>query len=163
MTLMCVAYKEDVFAPVSIFAEILSTPKSGSEIHSRHPRRASGFLARFLRVLFFVFSTDIRDIVEVLGVRYTCTRPFKNGAGENRTPVPKQSTIHVYASSQVFNFGDVGVHLTNSNAPQQTKFLIPPRLASTLEPARILHTALYQASRTVCRRLCCECVVSVAN
>ena len=48
-----------------------------------------------------------------------------NGAGENRTPVPKQSTIHVYASSQVFNFGDVGVHLTNSNAPQQTKFLIP--------------------------------------
>jgi len=57
---MCVAYKEDVFAPVSIFAEILSTPKSGSEIHSRHPRRASGFF-----VLFFLifFTMDIPYIV----------------------------------------------------------------------------------------------------
>ena len=36
-----------------------------------------------------------------------------NGAGENRTPVPIQSTIHVYASSQVFNLGTVSLHLTN--------------------------------------------------
>ena len=86
-----------------------------------------------------------------------------NGAGENRTPVPKQSTFHVYASSQVFNLDVVEVHLTNDNTSWQTKFLIPPGLASPLEPARVLHTALYQASRTVCRRLCCECVVSVAN
>ena len=86
-----------------------------------------------------------------------------NGAGENRTPVPKQSTFHVYASSQVFNLDVVEVHLTNDNTSWQTKFLIPPGLASPLEPARILHTALYQASRTMCRRLSCECVVSVAN
>ena len=36
-----------------------------------------------------------------------------NGAGENRTPVPKQSTIHVYANSQMFNFGTASLHLTN--------------------------------------------------
>ena len=36
-----------------------------------------------------------------------------NGAGENRTPVPKQSTTHVYASSGMFNFGSASLHLTN--------------------------------------------------
>ncbi len=36
-----------------------------------------------------------------------------NGAGENRTPVPKQSTTHVYANSQMFNLGTTSLHLTN--------------------------------------------------
>ena len=45
-----------------------------------------------------------------------------NGAGENRTPVPKQSTVHVYTNSQMFNLGEVTVQLTNCHTPWQTKF-----------------------------------------
>ena len=48
-------------------------PRSGSEIHSRHPRRASGFFALFFLVFF---ATDIPDIV--------VEKPCKTHHRENR-------------------------------------------------------------------------------